>query len=452
MKQLLTISFILILFSSCKKDLSYSEMPQNYAQRVKKALYDSIPGIYGSLDLSRGVKTKYSKDTFFLRIPFKGKTLANEFVLLQTNQKGNITRGRIIQIQRIQEANENPFVFNGHISIRNLKGAKLTDSPIENGLIKAFHPDNTSNRLQVVPDNSITLSEVIVTATRRTSGVSFGSWLLLMPMFTGGPSGGVQGMYSSMGDPGGGGSGTGSGGGPTGDIYLEPFDINVEFIAEEMMEVDYEYQIDNSAIDLQKYLDCFNKITDAGSNCSIEIFTDIPVDKDPYKLFTYSQGYAGHTFLQIKKSNGNQSAMQNIGFYPVSGWKTLISPAPVDGKFVDNSDHEFNASFKVNISPEQLKAAITHLLNLERFVKYDIDDYNCTDLAVEVFNVVRHPTQQLLIPRYAIPGGMAPAGTSTPQGVYNKLLEMQQSGHPEASNISIPGYKGWVSTSSGPCN
>jgi hypothetical protein len=121
----------------------------------------------------------------------------------------------------------------------------------------------------------------------------------------------------------------------------------------------------------------------------------------------------------------------------------------VNGKFCDNGGHELNASLKMIVSAENFKSILTEILYLCRFVKYDIDEYNCTDFALDVFNKVR--PNKLVIPLYDIPGGMAAAGTRTPQGLYNQLKHMKQSNHPEASNIIIPGYKGWVADSKGPC-
>ena len=214
--------------------------------------------------------------------------------------------------------------------------------------------------------------------------------------------------------------------------------------------IDFEPPAENlDAIDIAKYLKCFETIPDEGATCSIEILTDIPVDNNPNKLFSWENGSPGHTFLQIKKTNGNKTIQQNIGFYPVSGWKTLLTTAPIKGKFVDNGSHEFNAGFIQNISPKQLSTALAHITHLAKFIRYDIDEFNCTDFALEVFNSVRI-SNEFEIPKYDLPGGMAPFGSSLPQGVYNKLKSMKQSGV-ESDNINIPGVKGWVSDSHGPC-
>ena len=180
------------------------------------------------------------------------------------------------------------------------------------------------------------------------------------------------------------------------------------------------------------------------------MFTDLPVDNDPKNFFAWENGSPGHTFIQLKKINGTQSAQQSFGFYPVSGWKTTFTPAPINGKFVDNGGHEFNASIKRDLSTAQLQNIITHMQYLANFIKYDIDEYNCTDWALELFNRVR--SDQIKIPMYDLPGAQAPFGTSTPQGLYQKLQSMKQMGGVDANKITMGIIKGWVGGSTGPCN
>ena len=204
------------------------------------------------------------------------------------------------------------------------------------------------------------------------------------------------------------------------------------------------------AIDIQKFINCFNSIPDAGATCKITIFTDIPVNNDPTKFFDWDNGSPGHTFIQFQKVNGSQQVSQNIGFYPASGWKTTISPAPIEGKFVDNHHHEFNASYEKTITPSQLQAGLMEMMH-RRTMRYDIDDNNCTDWAISVFNATLAGQEYLEIPLYNIPGGEAPYGTSTPQGLYNKFRQMQNAGGSQAQGVVIP-IIGWVGASSGPCN
>jgi hypothetical protein len=394
-----------------------------------------------------------SVDMYFLNIPFSGIDTQN-FLLVQTDKWGSIRNGRLICLKKEeQRAGEGHFFYNGSITIRSFKNELLVQSAITNGSITALHPkrrvlDSRLSLVQPAQPAGEMLPEVIVIGYREPSGgVSYSDWISLQGMFGGGGSGGSSGYYgpvASSGGAAGGSYGGGSGyssGGSGSTLYRVP-----------PLQVDFENQDANPAIEIQKYLNCFASIPDAGASCSIEILTDIPVDKDPNKLFNWKTESPGHTFLQIKKVNGTKSIVQNIGYYPKTNWKTVLTPAPVAGKFVDNGGHEFNASLRMAITPAQLNEALTHILYLARFIKYDIDEYNCTDFALEVFNVVRNPAKKLIIPKYDIPGGAAPYGTNTPQGLYNKLKSMQQTRSAETNNLSIAGYKSWVANSNGPCN
>jgi hypothetical protein len=193
----------------------------------------------------------------------------------------------------------------------------------------------------------------------------------------------------------------------------------------------------------------FNGIADAGAICSVELLTDIPVDNDPSKLFNWNTESPGHTFLQLKKSNadGTQVIVQNIGFYPKSTWKNILDANPVDSKVVNDGYHEFNASLKMKLSTTAFSSVLGKIKELSN-MKYDMDEFNCTDFALEVFNYVRTPLQ---IPQYAVPGTIGTNATNTPQGLFVKLRDMKASGDREAANISLPGVKGWVADSKGPC-
>jgi len=103
----------------------------------------------------------------------------------------------------------------------------------------------------------------------------------------------------------------------------------------------------------------------------------------------------------------------------------------------------------MDLSTDDLKKTLNEIRRLAGSVKYDLDDYNCTNLALDIFNVTR--TDKLEIPLYKIPSGTS-SGTKTPNGLYYRLHEMKASGHSEANNIGAYIYKGWAGGSSGPCN
>ncbi|MBC7886652.1 MAG: hypothetical protein H7Z13_02100 [Ferruginibacter sp.] len=411
--------------------------------KIKLQLKDSVTEYdFQHLDFNHAVITNFKENDFsILRIPFTNKRTESDFVVLKVLKNGVISNGRIINISNNQGATtpKSSLKFNGKLYIYSLKRNLITESLIKNGFIVAFHPEmkNMLARPDVVEVPYTTLPEVVVVASKPpvSYGWSYSTWYNIQSFFnddTGGGGGGGGSYYSNS------------------DFFYYYGGNNNSPVVEDPIMIDYEPVENLAAIDLNKYLDCFSNIPDAGAVCTIKILTDIPVDKDPNAFFNWGNGSPGHTFLQITKINGSQSVQQNIGFYPVSGWKTTLTPAPLDGKFVDNYFHEFNASLSMNLTPDQLQSTLTHIQYLANFIKYDIDDYNCTDFAMEVFNYKRGGNQ-ITIPMYTIPGGAAPFGTATPQGLYQKLITMNGQGI-ESSNITIPGVKGFAGNSNGPCN
>lgn len=448
MKQLSALLFLSLLMVSCTKEVQRPK--DSYLQNVQQFLERSLTGTdYAYLDFSRSVLTKAdSASLYLLRIPVRDKALRNDFVLVKTDREGQVAQGKIIHLEgkstEYGEGKVKKRRFDGRISISSLDRTTVLNSPINNGYIEAFHPNRSEQRTASLMPSGEMLPEVVVVAyINNDYTVSFSDLCYLEKLLYNAEDGGGDysgGYYGSLegGSDGGGGSGSSSdydGGGVT----LDPPIL-----------IDYENQDGLDPIDIQKYINCFNSIPDTGSTCSIEIFTDIPVDTDPNLLFDFNSGSPGHTFIQIKKSNGAQSAIQNIGFYPRSGWKTFLTNAPIEGKFVDNGEHEFNASLKMSLTPENLRSTLTEILYLSNFIQYDIDNYNCTDFALDVFNKTR--VNKIEIDLYDIPGIYPSTGTRTPQGLYNKLKQLKNIYHPEASNISMSNFKCWVAKSSGPCN
>ncbi len=113
---------------------------------------------------------------------------------------------------------------------------------------------------------------------------------------------------------------------------------------------------------------------------------------------------------------------QNIGFYPESSLKASATTAPITGKFVDNSDHEFNAAIKMNITPAELRKVLGVIQLTTNTAKYDVDDYNCRIL--HLLCLIRCVRMILSLPtRFRIPNTINVSGSMTPQGLY---LELQR--------------------------
>lgn len=465
MKHLLFIVALLVIMVSCKKERTQDPNNIPSLQSIRLQLKDSLSTIdFNQIDLEHSISTTIPKSTLkFFRIPFLNKNIKTDFILLKIANDGSFSAGKIFNISKDAEPTQPKTIarFNGKIQILSLKRNLLTASLITNGYVDAFHikQGNPSSKVEAVEIPLMPEVVVMCYITPDGGGYSYYDYYGLGSFFSGGSSGGGNGG-------GGSGSGSGMGGSIGGSSYYNnsnPGDSIVgsphpvhkavpPVIDDEPILIDYEPVENLTAINMGQYLKCFSNVPDAGATCTIKIMTDIPVDSNPNEFFDWSLGSPGHTFLQLTKTNGSQTVQQNIGFYPITGWKTIIAPTPLDSKFVDNAQHEFNASLSESLTPDKFQGALTHMQYLSSFIKYDIARYNCTDFALEVFNYKRGGNQ-LTIPMYDIPpGGDAPNGTATPGGLYLKLQEMKKPGSAEAVNITIPGYKGYAGISNGPCN
>jgi len=445
MKPFLLLSIVSLFMLSCQKELQPDA--SDYLETVKKALNDSLStNDFAALDFSKAARLSVDSTNFYaLRVPFTGKAPQEDFVFLQTNSNGQVIKGKIVQLQgRISEAGGTTIKrrrWDGSISLASLDRKEVFASPIVDGFITAYHQQNGYRTLSQEPQGEM-MPEVIITYVKANDqGYSSSSWYCLQSFLVSNESGGSSGgggYYSdfSGGSSGGGGSYTGGGSFTSSGTSTDPVIL-----------IDKEAQDNNPAIDVQQYVKCFGTIPDAGSTCSIEIYSDVPVDNNPNAFFDLSTLSPGHTFISISKINGTQRVTQYVGFYPKSGYKAMTY-APTAGKLVDNAKHEFNASLKMSLTPPQLTTVLMRVQQLSN-INYDVDSYNCTDWALDIFNSVR--MAKLEIPLYGIPDSPMTQGTRTPQGLYNKLQQMMNSNDPEKGNITIGILKGYAGGSTGPC-
>jgi hypothetical protein len=244
--------------------------------------------------------------------------------------------------------------------------------------------------------------------------------------------------------------------------YLDPLyvpdaggsnSLLTEVIEWEMDETDQADQVN-----LNEYLKCFDNIPDAGSNFSIKIMVDIPVDANPNSLINVgATGLSvGHVFMTLTKSNGNQSVSQTLGFYPSSGFKSLTlnpvtSKIANDGEFGDS--REFNASLTLDGWNAAEFKALLNQLRFNSTMRYEIDGFNCANFVGTCLNAVRPGTL----------GSIATMGVNplnptelvnipwSPNGVYKSLIDLKVSNSPLASKVETNVVKK-AGTSAGPCN
>jgi hypothetical protein len=440
MKSKLYLLLPLIVLFSCKKELGLYE---NTTNSIQKLVIDSLGSRSTLIDFKKAWVYKVdSSEMLVYRFPLKGKNIRNDFILLQIDKTNQIFQGRIIHLEghsgNTAVSDKNIVRFNGNITIQNLKGENLIQSRITEGYVEAFHKMKEAHVELIVPKEDV-LPEIIVISSPRTSDItSYMEWISIQS-FLYLDGGGYSPYYGSM---------SPSSDGISLNNYNSYVQQNYSVFQEPVLKVDYELFADKPAIDVSKFLKCFEMISDIGSSCSIEIFSDIPVDTDPNKLLDWREGAPGHVFLQLRKSNANKTLIQNIGFYPINGYKVSLTDAPIAAKFVDDGEHEFNASLLMPVSSADFKSVITEILYAATAAQYDIDQYNCTDFALDIFNKTR--VKKLIIPKYHLPGSLV-SGSNTPNGLFNQLKLMKLNGDPEANNISMGFSKAWAPLSNGPC-
>lgn len=439
MKRFILISLISCILFSCKKEAmeqTHYVLPSSILKQLKDSMNQDD---FLKLDFAKAIiSTTGKKNVGIARIPFLNLPFKNDFVIVQLERNGLFSLGKIINITgNITTVDgKNTGTYNGHVKIYSLQHHMQLSSPILNGYITVLKDNNTATS---ITDPYLLLPTVVVTSTLPPldGGIrmSLSLFYNLQSLFYA-----ADDTYSFAGD-GFFNLGGSSGGTAGGDVGIDtPLTIQVD------METVENYE----AIDIAKYLNCFSLIPDAGSTSKISIMTDLPVDNNSDMFFNWENGSPGHTFIQLTKTNGTQKIVQNIGFYPVQGWKTGLTTAPLNAKFGDNNTHEFNASMTMSLTAADFQTTLTHIGYLARFVKYDIDEYNCTDFALEVFNYRR--ANKLIIPMYDIPGGMAVNGTATPQGLYKKMKSIKEQHTAESSQVFMPNGKEYASQSQGPCN
>jgi hypothetical protein len=442
MKNLITCICVCIYILSCTKPKNdeyllptsdSTNIQVKYLKKIKTDLKDSVvSNDYDLIDFSKAYRSSdVQKKHFYLRIGFIDKEISKDFLLLFTDSAGNILRGRIVHVNKEKSNDSTSPKYSFKLSTLNRQKVQyLLNKRIHSNVDQLLADDEDVVGEQILPT-------VVVTAHIYTYGEFYTSsdWFL----------------YDALsGDDNFGGGGSG----PNGNTYTygeeEPKprgESDPDILSDVVTEISFEDDT-NPTIELEKYVKCFSNLPDAGATYEISIFADLPVNSDPYKLFDLNTGACGHAFIQLKKTYNGTVIQQNIGFYPSSGWKSIEANAPVSSKLADNAGHEFNASLTVSVDATHFQNAINEAL-YQGTARYDIDNNNCTDFALNVFNAAA--PVYLDIPLYHIPGGMYGELSNTPQGLYNKLRSLNTSGGYQGGNIQIPGVLGTVGISNGAC-
>jgi hypothetical protein len=96
-RSLIIVPTFLFLFS-CNKNIDQDSNYNSVLKNVRSSLSDSLSkNDFEALDFSKSLLSNVdSVQLHLLRIPFKGKSIQEKFVLLQLNEENKIIKGRLI--------------------------------------------------------------------------------------------------------------------------------------------------------------------------------------------------------------------------------------------------------------------------------------------------------------------------------------------------------------------
>lgn len=427
-KYLIPAAIVLLLIESCRKHSTDFKKEDFFTQQVMAAVKDSMqPADYSALDFSKAIKTR-TDASIIMRVPFKGKAIRNDFLLLRTDDPISSIEGRLIHIEGVINTHHQ---YNGLISISSLQNKTILQSDIKNGFVTGFDKPGVLTREESMEDPYVEMPGVIIVSNYSSSGISYAEWYSLTSFLDGGYS---QGYYS-IADPasssyGGGGGGGGSTGGGT---------------SEQLLQLEPEYIYGLAGVDISKYFECFYNIPSDGAAYSIKLCTDVPSNNSPGSSANFSAVSAGHTFLTITKENDGQKVVQSFGFYPGTELSLWDPFKTVPSEMKDNGAQEINASIEMSITSQQFEVVKYMAIALANH-QYELADYNCSDYAVDVFNSVRENPLKIPLYKIFLPGNSNPWSPTepndviinrSPQMLFQTMQRMKDSNGSEAANIRI---------------
>ena len=435
MRKLLIILFANLALYSCKKESVNIALPQTtYFAVIDKYLKENLQEAdYNQIDLKNAITSSPDSGsrTVFVHVPFKGIPIENNFIFLQTDKEGNCKASSIVQyvpdnnstasftgsviINKVNRNDTKELLLNKGKAVINLVQSVLPSTPPYDGLppvtVTAYIPSPTSN---YTPTYLISTGALLYGNNNGVVGNNGGN-------AGNNPAYATAGYYTPIT---GGGSNPGTqvaGGIPNGTV------VKIEFDHPESKEAE----------DINKIFNCFSTIPDIGAKYSLKLCVDVPVNSNPYSPVDDALS-PGHTFLVLTKTNGSQTITKSFGFYPSVGWKSLMNP--VDGKIVNDAQHEINASLEMSNLTQANFNTIKNIAISQVTKKYDLGLYNCANYALDVFNSVRptNPvTVNVLVRNIVIDyvGVVTINVNKSPQMTYKSLFDKFENGDPESNNI-----------------
>jgi hypothetical protein len=414
-------ALVSLLLTQCKKETVIPVLDEKTAflEMARKFVQQEVPVVdFAQLDWGKAIA--YEKDSAYkmVRVPLRGNTGPGQKAVYLSYGNGRFT-GNYFEL--VNNTVTTVSLDNRRKCIAPIVGnGQVTDYKVyENGL---EIEDYTAIRYAINPQSPLYIY----------GDFNLYYQMVMLGLGQGGVGGDVnttpQGTVSYLEAPDetGGTSGNGLGGG-------------------EILEIELDSSANSPAVDIKKLFKCFDNVPDfPGTTYSIKLCTDIPFNSDPTISWNPIGGNPGHTFLVITKANANVSVTQAFGFYPVDGKSNITSQSPVASKIVDDKYHEINASISIdNLSTSTFNLIRANAENVSSQKQYDIMGFNCTNFAVELFNLARPSDKQIVVqPYYAniTPGLIPPAYClifQSPQELFKELKRLDQTDPFEAPHIAI---------------
>ena len=423
-KNIIIFLLSIVLFSCRKENIHLSANDQSLLGQLKMVVLQANPTQYAAIQWAdarpvyrQGVLTGYTVSAG------TGAYGTRKLIAWRNKEKWQCL---FLGIQRLSVKGE-PFA--GEILSESVDGKDKQWLSIDN---------NTTQQMQVMKDGHLlggtlpaeqsnTMQEMAIqTAPTFPPGIirinnSYYYWVNISGSWGGDPGSGQQSVVTYLntdapGDAAGGGEEHG-----------------------EIVQVEYYDVASLPGINIEKLFNCFDAVPDfPGTTYEISLNTDLPMNSYPGSPadFLYSPG---HTFITINKTNSYFSVTKNFGFYPVSGFTSIIQEN-VPSKIVNDSQHEINAKITISMSQNEFNSIRANAIVYANQL-YNIKTNNCSDFAINLFNLARINNNKIILPpynaksNYPIPYNFWV--NSAPQTLFSYLKQKKESNSPDAPNIII---------------
>lgn len=136
-------------------------------------------------------------------------------------------------------------------------------------------------------------------------------------------------------------------------------------------------------------INCFNTASNDSGTHSITLYVDQPV-ANSNSTYTINgiDVEVGHSFVSIQQILNGVTNIKTFGLYPSEG----VSPdnpssTPI---FFDDGGHNFDVSITIQVSPATFDNVIYYITHINQYIgnyNYNLNSFNCSDFALNVFNI-----------------------------------------------------------------